>query len=379
MNILIKTNSSNVKYIPNLDVLRAFAVILVLIEHWLPQDSIAHFLPNGVMGVTLFFVLSGYLITQILLSSRKKFNSNEDSPWFTFKSFYIRRALRIFPIYYLALVILLIFNFQDIRNYFTWFLFYGGNIYFYKEQISTSGIAHLWTLAVEEQFYLIYPFIILLIPKRYILRTIYFFIFMGIFSRVFFLIFGKYTGYFHYFTYLTPTCFDSFGLGALLAYLNLNGKTIDFKSNLIQLIIATSFFLFCISLIIESELNLIWQRFFISILSVFIISKAILGFDSFLPQKVFQNKTLLFIGKVSYGIYLYHNFIRLSYSQLNQWAVSNNYRVPFFKIILFPEFSNVYLNIVIYIIILTILVLASWYLIEKPVNSMKTFFPYNKK
>src|SRR5258706_6412006 len=88
-------------YIKQLDAVRAIAVILVVLSHWTKMSSITN-IPIGGMAVDVFFVLSGFLITQILLENRNKITSLNDRRHII-KNFYIRRTLRIFPIYYLTI------------------------------------------------------------------------------------------------------------------------------------------------------------------------------------------------------------------------------------------------------------------------------------
>src|ERR1700733_11280286 len=94
-------------YIKQLDSLRAIAVILVIVSHWMSGDSIIGRFPTGSIGVDIFFVLSGFLISKILFDNRNKSEELNISKSATIKNFYIRRALRIFPIYYLTIFILL--------------------------------------------------------------------------------------------------------------------------------------------------------------------------------------------------------------------------------------------------------------------------------
>ena len=106
-------------YIKPLDSLRAIAVFLVIIWHWLGKSNGLNNFPNGPMGVVIFFVLSGFLITRILLEGRNKIESAGSSKMIFFKNFYIRRSLRIFPLYYIvvgAFFIYSIFIFKFIAN-----------------------------------------------------------------------------------------------------------------------------------------------------------------------------------------------------------------------------------------------------------------------
>jgi len=135
-----------------LDGLRAFAVALVIISHWLPASYFINYLPNGEIGVDLFFVLSGFLISEILIKAKDKMSVGQLSGISIYRSFVFRRALRIFPIYYLSLAILRVLPtpLQFKQNFF-YYVTYTTNIYFYQIRHWNFG-SHLWTLAVEEQF-----------------------------------------------------------------------------------------------------------------------------------------------------------------------------------------------------------------------------------
>ena len=169
------------KYNPSLDTLRCFCIILVIISHWGPQATT---LPNhiiiakvlsvfndGNLAVDIFFVLSGYLIIYGLIELRE--NENRILP-FRYKVyiFYVKRFFRIFPIYYTLLLVLYIFNYPQIREYFLYFVTYNSNnLSFIKS--SWNSLSHTWTLSTEEQFYLIWPFIIFLIPAKKLVKAIF--------------------------------------------------------------------------------------------------------------------------------------------------------------------------------------------------------------
>src|SRR6476620_12560202 len=97
-------------YIKPLDSLRAIAVILVLIWHWLPRDSYLYVVRSGPFGVTVFFVLSGFLITRILLDNRDEAEEYNHSLGTVIRSFYIRRVLRIFTAYYFTLLLVIVLH-----------------------------------------------------------------------------------------------------------------------------------------------------------------------------------------------------------------------------------------------------------------------------
>ena len=141
------------KYIKGLDTLRAFAVMFVIIYHWglpLPDGPGKHFLqeliPSGPFGVTLFFVLSGFLITSILLEAR----TTAKTRLRVIRNFIIRRILRIFPIYYVTIFVLTWIGYPFIRENLDWLLSYTSNILVFRNH-SWNSFSHTWSLSVEEQ------------------------------------------------------------------------------------------------------------------------------------------------------------------------------------------------------------------------------------
>jgi len=149
--------SPRLRYVPGLDGLRALAVGGVLLFHLrLPGTML------GWTGVQLFFVISGFLITRILLDSR-----GTSHP---FRSFYVRRALRIFPIYYLYLLLLVVLHggtgATAPLRFLPLYATYTHNIPAVLLGDGLLATSHTWSLAVEEQFYWLWPLAILLLPRR---------------------------------------------------------------------------------------------------------------------------------------------------------------------------------------------------------------------
>ncbi len=161
----------------SLDGLRAIAILLVFFHHMqqhipavnLPVRVMKMYVAQGWMGVDLFFVLSGFLITGILLDTREAGNF--------FTGFYARRVLRIFPLYYLVLTVVIIAGIQlhnpevtatlplpeDRWLYYCYLTNWLG---LWKDTWHTNYLAHFWSLAVEEQFYLFWPLIVWLVRPR---------------------------------------------------------------------------------------------------------------------------------------------------------------------------------------------------------------------
>ena len=151
------------RQIPSLDGLRALSVLLVIVLHTLQRYKLAHHVPltfmvlgNGAMGVFIFFVISGYLITTLLLREREKTNT------ISLKSFYVRRAFRILPPLYLYILFLCVLwagghlPGMNRRELITSLTFTRN----YVPGVSLWAMEHFWSLCIEEQFYLIWPTIL---------------------------------------------------------------------------------------------------------------------------------------------------------------------------------------------------------------------------
>src|ERR1041385_4159129 len=158
----------SLKYMPQLDALRALAVLAVMVHHFLPVDRYipTDYITLGFLAVRLFFVLSGFLITGILLNYRRLERCT------ALRRFYLRRVLRIFPIYYLTLFIALALQVRSIQQGAFWHLTYLSNYIagFHPEWMGPAS--HFWTLAVEEQFYFVWPFIMLFTPRQHLAKVI---------------------------------------------------------------------------------------------------------------------------------------------------------------------------------------------------------------
>ncbi len=155
------TRSSS--YMPQLDSLRAFAVAGVMALHYHQNSKTG---PLGVFGVRLFFVLSGFLITGILLECRSIVLDEGQSATATLTRFYIRRFLRIVPVFYLVLGLAWILGVPAARDGLVWHIGYASNFYSAHLHGWPAGVGHFWSLAVEEQFYFVWPLIICSISRR---------------------------------------------------------------------------------------------------------------------------------------------------------------------------------------------------------------------
>lgn len=335
------------------------------------------------MGVNLFFVLSGFLITRILLLSRDK-NINV-SVLIPIKRFYLKRILRIFPIYYLTIFFLVYIHYPETKENLTWLLTYTFNIRLVFPQIGdgkwVGSMYHLWSLSVEEQFYLVFPFLIFLTPRKKIKLLLYSIILIGILSRIF--LYFIYTDNQALFL-LTPCCFDSFGIGALLAYYLLYeinrlekivAKTYPFVLSIIAFILAA--IISALYLDGHVEEKVLFEQFLFSIGCFWIIAKAVLGKYNKFIKWILENKPVIFIGKISYGIYLYHYLL---FSLLCDYIYpSLRYHLHIEKLYLFnPVYkqNNIPLTALSLFIITVCIASISWYTIESPINRLREKIRY---
>jgi len=294
------------KHIKGLDALRALAVAIVVVGHsrihlfYSDRGPVGNvfqvLLPSDMFGVDVFFVLSGFLITSILLHA-----DNGNLPKIILlKNFVARRTLRIFPVYYLTLLILWIISYPDIRQYLTWFLTYTSNILCFKTHV-WNAFSHTWSLSVEEQFYLIWPWFILFVDKKYFKYLFAFFILSGPVSS--FISMKTYNGIA---PILLPNCFDSFGIGGLYAYCSVRPEKMEKFKNVLRFAfpIALCIYLYWKFMAVAGMVGFgdgIFNRTINSIMAIWLIDHVINS-----KSKFWEMPLLNRIGKISYGIYLFH-------------------------------------------------------------------------
>ena len=338
---MTKSRSENVVYLPGLNGLRAIAAILVLIGHvTIPMYSdfsrlVYQFHP-GFDGVTLFFVISGFLITFLLLKEKKKTNDID------IKKFYIRRILRIWPIYYLfiisCLILALFFNkIQSIYSFeLVYYIFFAANVPFIL-QIATPILTHYWSIGVEEQFYLFWPWFIKLVKNKIVPMTIVFFCFLFIIKLGARFILGKEAIIYKVLVVSRFHCMLIGALGAML-FVNKNILFLKFFTNKwIHVFAWLIFILLSIEFVhipapIAPEIT--------SLVSLFLIVGQINASDS---KKIInlEHNVFDFLGKISYGIYVIHPLvIMILFYFLDELIVSKLiYTMKLFKV---QNFKNKY-------------------------------------
>jgi peptidoglycan/LPS O-acetylase OafA/YrhL len=303
----LNTGSSNKKHYPALDGLRGVAILLVVFLH---NFRFLNYFFFGWLGVDLFFVLSGFLITDILLDTL-------DKPHFL-KNFYMRRILRIFPLYYFILIICLLIlphikTLQLNLNYYTnnqvWLWTYLQNwLYTLKEPFGSQMLLHLWSLAVEEQFYLIWPITILLIRRPKILFAVMTVVLLMV-AVIRFVLWSYHIGELAYSSLYTFTRIDGICVGCMLALLmRINPGFLKKYTSLVVFFIAILNFGFYF-LNHQHAYALPYLAFVgyttFAILFGILVYEAVIG-ESKIINFLFNNRILKFFGKISYGLYIYH-------------------------------------------------------------------------
>jgi peptidoglycan/LPS O-acetylase OafA/YrhL len=290
---------------------RFIFIFLVLLEHWLPRWVYNH-LESGSLGVNLFFVMSGFLIGEILLLQRDKQVKRSRSIY----TFYSRRALRIFPLYYMVLLLYAVFF--TTGGILKWNATYTTNILeCLNADLLTREFAHLWSLCVEEQFYMLFPFLIFFLPNKIFLRLLVAMILISFVFRfsVTELKFGNYTAYSYR---LLPACFDCLLGGVSLAYLkcyHLEKLNRFFsKKTLVFSLIGLSLVLVPVLKLSNNDLmmNTLF-RLNSGFLGILLIGYSVITGFKGLTQLFLENKFISYLGKISYGIYLFHPFIHKIY------------------------------------------------------------------
>ena len=365
-------------YFTQLDGIRFIAVGLVLIDHWLAEKNT---LPLGHLGVTMFFVLSGFLITRILIQSKLKDDKTGRSHWFSVKQFIIRRSIRIFPIYFLAIFVLYALDVPPVRETILWCLTYSTNIYIATKQHWMGTIDHLWSLAVEEQYYLIFPYLILFLPTRHYLKVLLIMIILSIVLRMYF--YFQNTEWMVQYV-LMPTCLDCFGLGGLMAYFfTFKRNTIFEQLNKNSYIFLSLFFLlFTFYLTQKIQIssgqvhnfgNIVIERFSGSVFCFFLILRAVSGYEGAMKWFL-ENPVISYFGRISYGLYLYHNFI-YNFYHTPQTSIILRGLHKIQRIIPSPTTNSIF-ELLYFFGITVFVATLSWFLIEKPINQLKKYFTY---
>ena len=351
-----------------LDGLRFFAFLLVFFFHALQWSRWGNWpvIRFGFLGVPIFFVLSGFLIGGILLDLKAK-----ERPGFgllaKLKTFYIRRALRIFPVYYLfigILVLLMVLSRQPdavARENIPWHLAYLTNFRSFFVGMDRIRQGHFWSLAVEEHFYMIAPLVVLVVSRETLVRLL-----AGVILAVAAARFAIYrAGSARDFWVLSPMQFDLLGLGIATAVIDRHGSFCRIGARWLRF------------------LGLLGAAFFVLYIRRFYLGRPGIGvyYATFGPlslglataslvltlwqqparwfAQVLAFGPFAYLGQISYGLYLFHpNCLGWSSKYFGNYTLAN---------------SLLGLAITLGVAML------SWHLFEKPINNLKNRFGYAAK
>lgn len=289
------------------DGLRAIGFLLVFFSHKLPTARDEFY---GEIGVWLFFILSGFLITRILVESREMAErTGFASPGRLLANFYIRRAGRIFPVYYmllaaltLASVVVPMENFTTHSRIFYWT--YLTNFYL-AEHGWAGHFSHLWSLAVEEQYYLIFAPLVLFLPRGAAMASCILFILVGILAQIWLATRGADVVAL---TVNSATGFALFGIGGIAGLLANRRMPAWSVASWLSLAVLACYLLLPLA-VEEHRTWLIWGR--LSCVLVALLLVQIAQNQTGLFTRCLEIAPLRSLGIISYGAYLFHNFIHL--------------------------------------------------------------------
>lgn len=367
-----------------LDGLRAIAICLVLVHHYTQNIYIKGFgdrvflnIGNSSwIGVDLFFVLSGFLITGILYDSK-------GSPSY-FRTFYIRRSLRIFPIYYLMLFVVFVIlpmlhlSIVDTKTleHSPWFWLYGANYLTGLVDWPDTAVVHLWSLAVEEHFYLLWPVVVYFATKKQLLIGGIAFLFIAYFMRLSASLNGASNVSIYVFTQYR---IDTLIMGGLLA---LAWKTPELKARLSKHAGKLAILFFALLVFSYSNFLGIDWRFWsaaqiaagFSLIGLFFVAIHIICLN--LPNSspfywILTCAPALWLGRLSYGMYLFHRPIEQVSMQLGLHPSMHAHPGT-------PIWPYTILYILGNSVATALLAWLTWNLFEKHVLRLKGRFSYQK-
>ena len=287
-------------YIKEINFLRFLSITTVVFYHYFPS-----IIPNGYLGVDLFFVISGFLISLYIYREVKEKK-------FTLLNFYNRRIKRIIPatiflLFFVTIFSILLFTKFDLINFsksLFYSLFFSSNFFFWLDggyfgpNDKLKPLLHLWSLAVEEQFYIFFPIFFYFILKfskkiEIIFLIVLFFILSSLILNIFLINLGGENPAF----FLLPTRVWNFGFGSLAMLLFVSKKKSHKEIEIIfYLLILISFFAFKIPYLPQN---------FIIIFSTFMILQKKFP-ERFVVKFLIHNKVIQYIGLISFSLYLWH-------------------------------------------------------------------------
>ena len=349
-----------INYRPEIDGLRAISVFAVIFYHANFSLFEHNIFTGGFVGVDIFFVISGYLITSLILKEIYQTNN------FSFKYFYERRVRRILPILLFVMIISLIAGYlfllpnpySDLAKSIISSLFFSSNFYFFltsgrygEESELLKPLIHTWSLSIEEQFYIFFPIFLIILIKLFeknLLKVLFFFFLLS-------LLLSYVLSQIHFLAnfYLLPSRIFELLSGSLLACFELNHRRSHKSYSILNKICPTLGLILIFYTFIYFKLDKIYHPGIITLVPL-IGASLIISFSKKgeLITELLSNRIFVFFGLISYSLYLWHYpiFAFLRYIDL----FNNSIWIKILAIILtiiLSILSYYFINCALYIII----------------------------
>ena len=389
--LLTKPPAHRATYIPALDGLRGLAILLVLLFHFsIPatgftglKRALLHLPGAGWVGVDLFFVLSGFLITTILYDARQTQGY--------FRNFYMRRVLRIFPLYYGVLFVAFVLlplvhpvvsaTYRSVSSHQIWLWVYMTNLIQPRggpdwqlgayAQPGWRWFTHFWSLAVEEQFYLVWPAVVFFLDRRKLMALCGFVMATALAIRIGRAMHHDSPQLTYYYTFCRM---DALAAGALLALASREAGIVSLTKLANWIGLASGLLL--LALFVRNGLSFSFDNPLVntagfSLLALFFASLLVWAINapaSSIGGRFFNAGWLKFLGKYSYGLYVLHGLLHP--------ALDEAFPLDRLSRLLHSSILGSIAHLVLAAGISILAAIASWHLFEKHFLKLKKFFEY---